>query len=148
MLTATARQKTFGIGEYKNENDYRRPDFYNGKGWKSKRVISHWICGILDGAQIDMEVTVPVPLKVNTKLSVCRKTHSSNVGNEKMVRAEAYYISGFEISGWFMRVFETERVPFKVGWKLRWKVEWSAEFRGVIRTVIERSFVGVIAERD
>jgi CO/xanthine dehydrogenase Mo-binding subunit len=143
---ATARQKLLELASTKMKTTIEDLIFYNGKVKSKKGNQSLNFAEILDGAQIDMEVTVPVPLKVNTDYRYVGKP-IPRTEIEKMVRAEAYYIQDLRFPGMVhARVLRPKGYHSKL-LKLD-ESRLSAEVSGVIRTVINGSFVGVIAERE
>ena len=143
---ATARQKLLELASIKLNAPVEDLIFYNGKVKTKTSNQSLNFAEILDGDQIDMEVTAPVPLKVNTEYRYVGKP-IPRTEIEKMVRAEAYYIQDMRFPGMVhARVLRPKGYLSKL-----MKLDESgllAEVSGVIKTVINGSFVGVITERE
>jgi nicotinate dehydrogenase subunit B len=136
---ATARQKLLELASIKLNTPVEDLIFYNGKVKTKTSNQSLNFAEILDGAQIDMEVTVPVPLKVNTEYRYVGKP-IPRTEIEKMVRAEAYYIQDMRFPGMVhARVLRPKGYLSKLV-KLD-ESGLSAEVSGVIKTVINGSFV-------
>lgn len=143
---ATARQKLLELASIKLRSPVEDLVFYNGKVKTKKGNQSLNFAEILDGAQIDMEVTVPVPLKVNTEYRYVGKPIPRK-DITKMVRAEDYYIQDLRFPGMVhARVLRPKGYQSKLV-----KLDDSGlntEVSGVIKTVVNGSFVGVITERE
>jgi len=143
---ATARQKLVELASIKLKSPVEDLVFYNGKVKTKKGNQSLNFAEILDGVQIDMEVTVPVSLKVNTEYRYVGKPIPRK-DIDKMVRAETNYIQDLRFPGMVhARVLRPKGYQSKLV-KLD-ESGLSTEVSGVTKTVINGSFVGVITERE
>jgi nicotinate dehydrogenase subunit B len=143
---ATARQKLLELASAKLNTTMDDLLLFNGhvKSKRSKESLT--FAEILEGAQIDMEVTSPVKIK--------NKADHRHVGKavprtdiEKMVRGEQVYVQDLRFPG-----MVHARVVRPSGYKAQLaKVDESGlatAIPGVIKTVVNGSFVGVIAEKE
>ncbi len=143
---ATARQKLLEMASLKLGTPVENLIFYGGKVKSKTGNQSLNFAEILDGAQIDMEVTKPVPVKVNSEYRYVGKSIPRK-DIPKMVRGEAVYIQDLRFPG---MVHARVLRPPSYNAKLESidTSELSSAVSGIIKTHINGSFVGVITERE
>jgi nicotinate dehydrogenase subunit B len=143
---ATARQKLLELASEKLNTTVEDLLLYNGKVKAKKSKESLTFAEILEGVQIDMEVTTPVQVKSNKAHKYIGKA-IPRTDIEKMVRGEQVHIQDLRFPG-----MVHARVMRPPSYKSQLvKVDDSgiaSEVLGVIKTVVNGSFVGVIAERE
>ena len=143
---ATARKRLLELASIKLNTDADNLIFYNGTVKTKKGDQELNFAELLNGAQIEMEVTVPVPLKNNAEYRYVGKPIPRKDIN-KMLRAESYYIQDLRFPGMVhARVLRPKGYQSKLV-----KLDASgleAEVSGVLKTVVNGSFVGVITERE
>ncbi len=143
---ATARQKLLELASAKLNTKADDLLLYNGtvKAKKSKQSLT--FAELLDGTQIDMEVTTPVKIKSKADHRYVGKA-VPRTDIEKMVRGEQVYVQDLRFPG-----MVHARVIRPNGYKAQLvKVDESglvAAVPGVIKTVVNGSFLGVITERE
>ncbi|WOK04490.1 molybdopterin cofactor-binding domain-containing protein [Imperialibacter roseus] len=143
---ATARQKLLELASVKLNTTADDLLLYNGtiKAKKSKESLT--FAEVLDGAQIDMEVTTPVKIKSKTEHRYVGKA-VPRTDIEKMVRGEQVYVQDLRFPG-----MVHARVIRPAGYKAELiKMDdtgLAAAVPGVIKTVVNGSFVGVITEKE
>lgn len=143
---ATARQKLLELASSKMGTSIDNLILYNGKVKTKKSNQSLSFTEILEGSQIDMEISTPVPVKVKSGYRYVRKPIPRK-DIEKMVRAEELYIQDLRFPGMLhARVlrppsYQSNLVNLETS-------KLSTEVSGVIKTVVKGSFVGVITERE
>lgn len=143
---AAARQKLMELASLKLKTPVEDLIFYNGKVKTKQGTESLNFAEILDGAQIDMEVKVPVPVKVKSGYRYVGKSIPRK-DIEKMVRSEALYIQDLRFPGMLhARVLRPEGYHSKLV-KLN-EEELASQVSGLIKTVIKGSFIGVITELE
>ncbi|MDI1322685.1 MAG: molybdopterin-dependent oxidoreductase [Algoriphagus sp.] len=143
---ATARQKLLELASLKLKTPVKDLIFYNGKVKTKNNNQSLNFAEILEGAQIDLEVTVPIPVKVKSGYRYVGKAIPRK-DIEKMVRAEELYIQDLRFPGMLhARVLRPKGYQSKLV-KLD-ESGLSSQVSGVIKTVIKSSFIGVITERE
>ncbi|MEQ9378234.1 MAG: molybdopterin-dependent oxidoreductase [Imperialibacter sp.] len=143
---ATARQKLLNLASAKfniTEDDLL---LHNGTVKAKKLKESLTFAELLDGAQIDMEVTTPVRIKSKAEHRYVGKA-IPRTDIEKMVRGEQVYVQDLRFPG-----MVHARVVRPSGYKAQLvKVDESGlatAVPGVIKTVVNGGFVGVIAEKE
>lgn len=143
---ATARQKLLELASAKLNIAEEDLILYNGKVKSKKSNQSLNFAEILEGAQIDMEVTKPVPLKIKSGYRYVGKAIPRK-DIEKMVRGEEVYIQDLRFPG-----MVHARVLRPAGYQSKLvKVDdsgLSTAISGIIKTVVNGSFVGVITDRE
>ncbi|WP_339758038.1 xanthine dehydrogenase family protein molybdopterin-binding subunit [Algoriphagus aquimarinus] len=143
---ATARQKLLELASAKLNIAEKDLILYNGKVKSKKSNQSLNFAEILEGAQIDMEVTKPVPLKIKSGYRYVGKAIPRK-DIEKMVRGEEVYIQDLRFPG-----MVHARVLRPAGYQSKLvKVDdsgLSTAISGIIKTVVNGSFVGVITDRE
>ncbi|SFB52342.1 xanthine dehydrogenase family protein molybdopterin-binding subunit [Algoriphagus aquimarinus] len=143
---ATARQKLLELASAKLNTAEEDLILYNGKVKSKKSNQALNFAEVLEGAQIDMEVTKPVPLKIKSGYRYVGKAiHRKDI--EKMVRGEEVYIQDLRFPG-----MVHARVLRPAGYQSKLvKIDGSGlstAISGIIKTVVNGSFVGVITERE
>ncbi|WP_339705908.1 molybdopterin cofactor-binding domain-containing protein [Algoriphagus aquimarinus] len=143
---ATARQKLLELASAKLNIAEEDLILYNGKVKSKKSNQSLNFAEILEGAQIDLEVTKPVPLKIKSGYRYVGKAIPRK-DIEKMVRGEEVYIQDLRFPG-----MVHARVLRPAGYQSKLvKVDdsgLSTAISGIIKTVVNGSFVGVITDRE
>ncbi|WP_339878197.1 molybdopterin cofactor-binding domain-containing protein [uncultured Algoriphagus sp.] len=143
---ATARQKLLELASPKLKTGVENLIFYNGTVKTKNGTQSLNFSEILDGLQIDMEITKPVPVKLKSGYRYVGKPIPRN-DISKMVRGEEVYIQDLRFPGMVhARVVRPEgygSTLTKVG-----DSGLSSEVAGAIKTVVNGSFLGVIAEKE
>ncbi len=146
FAAATARQKLLELASAKLNIAEKDLILYNGKVKSKKSNQSLNFAEILEGAQIDLEVTKPVPLKIKSGYRYVGKAIPRK-DIEKMVRGEEVYIQDLRFPGMVhARVLRPAGYQSKLG-----KVDdsgLSTAISGIIKTVVNGSFVGVITDRE
>lgn len=143
---ATARQKLLELASSKLNTPIEDLLLFNGqvKSKKSKESLN--FAEVLDGAQIDMEVTTPVKIKSKADHRYVGKA-IPRTDIENMVRGEEVFVQDLRFPG-----MVHARVLRPAGYKSALvKVDdrgLVAAVPGVIKTVVNGSFVGVITERE
>ncbi|WP_296701898.1 molybdopterin cofactor-binding domain-containing protein [Algoriphagus sp.] len=143
---ATARQKLLELASDKLKTSIENLILYGGKVKSKNGNQSLNFAEILEGAQIDLEVTRPVPVKINTEYRYVGKSiHRKDI--PKMVRGEAIYIQDLRFPG---MVHARVLRPASYQAKLLSidQSDLTSQVSGVLKTHINGSFVGVIAERE
>ncbi|WP_416866456.1 MAG: molybdopterin cofactor-binding domain-containing protein [Imperialibacter sp.] len=143
---ATARQRLLELAGEKLKTSFDDLILFNGSIKAKKSGDSLTFAEVLDGAQIDMEVTTPVKIKNKTDHRYVGKA-IPRTDIEKMVRGEEVYVQDLRFPG-----MVHARVLRPAGYKSALvKVDdrgLAAAVPGVIKTVVNGSFVGVITERE
>ncbi len=143
---ATARQKLLELASDKLQIPIDSLILFNGKVKAQKSSDSMTFSELLEGAQIDMEITTPIPVKNNREHKYVGKA-IPRMDIEKMVRAEQVYIQDLRFPGMVhARVVRPPNYQSKLV-----EVDDSGlteAVAGVIKTVVKGSFVGVITERE
>lgn len=143
---ATARQKLLEMVSEKLNTPVENLIFYDGKVKTKTGNQSLNFAEILNGAQIDMEVTKPIPVKVSSGFRYVGKPIPRK-DIPKMVRGEAIYIQDVRFPGMVhARVLRPPSYKAKLG-----SIDFSglsSAVAGVLKTHVNGSFVGVITERE
>ena len=143
---ATARQKLLELAGEKLNTNVEDLLLYDGKVKVKKSRKSLTFSEILEGAQIDMEVTSPVPVKSNKAHRYIGKA-IPRADIEKMVRGDQLYIQDLRFPGMVhARVLRPPNYSSQLV-----KVDASgiaSTLPGVLKTVVNGSFVAVIAKRE
>ncbi|MEQ9101545.1 MAG: molybdopterin-dependent oxidoreductase [Imperialibacter sp.] len=143
---ATARQKLLNLASAKFNTTEDDLLLHNGtvKAKRSHQSLS--FAEILEGTQIDMEVVTPVKIKSKAEHKYVGKA-VPRTDIEKMVRGEQVYVQDLRFPG-----MVHARVVRPSGYKAQLaKVDESGlatAIPGVIKTVVNGSFIGVIAEKE
>lgn len=146
FAAATARQKLLELASGKLNTSIENLILYNGKVKTKKSNQSLNFIEILEGAQIDMEITTPVSVKVKSAYRYVGKPIPRK-DIEKMVRAEEVYIQDLRFPGMVhARVLRPPNYQSK-----SIKIDSSgltSAVNGLVKTVVKGSFVGVITEAE
>ena len=143
---ATARQKLLELASEKLNTNVENLLLYDGKVKVKKSRESLTFSEILEGTQIDLEIKSPVPVKSNKAHRYIGKAIPRN-DIEKMVRGEQVHIQDLRFPGMLhARVIRPPNYSSQLA-----KVDVSgitSRLPGVLKTVVNGSFVAVIAERE
>tara|TARA_Y100001980_G_scaffold46355_1_gene30641 strand:- start:49850 stop:52021 length:2172 start_codon:yes stop_codon:yes gene_type:complete len=143
---ATARQRLLEMANVKLNLPIENLVLYNGKvkTRDGERVLT--FSEILEGAQIEMEVTSPVPVKSRDSHKYVGKA-IPRADIEKMVTGKHIYIQDLRFPGMVhARIVRPPNYQSKL-----LQVDQSGlinNVSGVLKTVVNGSFIGVIAERE
>ena len=143
---ATARQKLLELASVKLDTAIEGLVLYNGRVQVKKSKESVTFSELLSGVQIEMEVTTPVPVKSHLGYRYVGKAiPRMDIG--KMVRGEQLYIQDLRFPG--MVHARVIRPPKYTSQLLKVDAaNMASNVAGVIKTLVNGSFVGVIAERE
>ncbi|MBT8184829.1 MAG: molybdopterin-dependent oxidoreductase [Eudoraea sp.] len=143
---ATARQKLLELASQKLNTKIENLLLFHGKVKVKKRKESLTFSEILAGAQIDLEVNTPVPLKSNKAHKYIGKA-IPRPDIEKMVRGEQVHIQDLRFQG--MVHARVLRPPNYSSQLVQIDVSGIAsKLPGILKTVVNGSFVAVITERE
>lgn len=143
---ATARKKLLELASDKLNTSVSDLILYNGKVKTKKSNQSLTFTEILEGSQIDMEISTPVPVKIKSGYRYVGKPIPRK-DIEKMVRAEDVYIQDLKFPGMVHArvlrppIYEAKLINVDIS-------KLSAEVDGLLKTVVKGSFVGVITEGE
>ncbi|WBL44582.1 molybdopterin-dependent oxidoreductase [Algoriphagus halophytocola] len=143
---ATARQKLLELAAEKLNTTTSNLKFYNGQITHKTTAQALNFAQVLDGAQINMEVSKPVPIKQKSERRYVGKPIPRN-DIEQMVRGEKLYIQDMRLPGMVhARVVRPPAYQSKLE-----SIDLSgvkANVKGILKTVVNGSFVGVITEKE
>jgi nicotinate dehydrogenase subunit B len=143
---ATARQKLLELAGEKLKTSFDDLILFNGSIKAKKSGDSLTFAEVLDGAQIDVEVTSPVKIKNKADHRYVGKA-IPRTDIEKMVRGEQVYVQDLRFPG-----MVHARVMRPAGYKAQLiqvdDAGLAATVPGVIKTVVNGSFLGVVAEKE
>ncbi|MBN3583456.1 xanthine dehydrogenase family protein molybdopterin-binding subunit [Algoriphagus aestuarii] len=143
---ATARQKLLELASEKLNTTIENLIFYHGTVKTKSGSQSLNFAEILNGAQIDMEVKKPIPVKVSSDYQYVGKAIPRK-DIPKMVRGESVYIQDLRFPGMLhARVLRPPSYQAKLI-----DIDFSnlgTSVAGILKTHVNGSFVGVIAERE
>ncbi|MEN2282660.1 molybdopterin cofactor-binding domain-containing protein [Algoriphagus sp. SE2] len=143
---ATARKKLLELASKKLNAPESDLILFNGLVKSKNGNQSLNFAELLDGAQIDMEVSTPIPVKVKSGYRYVGKALPRK-DIPKMVRAESIYLQDLRFPGMLhARVLRPSGYQSKL-LKLD-DTGLGSAVSGLIKTVINGSFVGVITERE
>ncbi|EAZ79917.1 xanthine dehydrogenase family protein molybdopterin-binding subunit [Algoriphagus machipongonensis] len=143
---ATARQKLLELASNKLNTGVENLIFYGGKVKTKTGNKSLNFAEILDGAQIDMEVSKPVSIKDYAEYRYVGKSVPRK-DIPKMVRGEEVYIQDLRFPG--MVHARVLRPPsYQAQLDSLNTSGLNAAVSGVLKTHVSGSFVGVITERE
>lgn len=143
---AKARQELLALASKKLNTTVEDLILYNGivKSKQSKESLT--FAEILEGEQIEKEVSIPVPIKNKKEHRYVGKA-IARTDIEEMVRGQAVYIQDLRFPGMFHA-----RVVRPLGYESKLvslnETGLKDEVSGIIKTVVKGSFVGVISERE
>jgi CO/xanthine dehydrogenase Mo-binding subunit len=143
---ATARQELLVLASKKLNTTVEDLILYNGivKSKQSKKSLT--FAQILEGVQIEKEVSTPVPIKNKKEHRYVGKS-IPRTDIEEMVRGQVTYIQDLRFPG--MVHAKVVRPP---GYESKLvsinETGLKDEVSGVIKTMVKGSFVGVITERE
>ena len=143
---ATARQKLIELASEKLNLDTAELIIQSGKVTHKNGGEPLDFAQLLNGSQIDLEVTKPIPVKPKTGRRYVGKAIPRN-DIEKMVHGESVYIQDMRFPGMVhARVlrpanYRSQLVDIDIN-------GLSNKVLGVLKTVVNGSFVGVITEKE
>ena len=143
---ATARQELLGLASKKLNTPISDLLLFNGIVKSKLGNKSLTFAEILEGEQIDREVSIPVPIKNKTEHRYVGKAiPRTDIG--EMVRGQAGYIQNLRFPG--MVHARVLRPPGHDSKLLTLdETGLRTEVTGLIKTVVKGSFVGVITDRE
>ncbi|PZX55785.1 xanthine dehydrogenase family protein molybdopterin-binding subunit [Algoriphagus chordae] len=143
---ATARQKLLELASTKLNTPEEDLILINGQVKSKNSNLSLNFSEILDGTQLEMEVSKLVPLKAKSDYRYVGKS-IPRMDIEKMVHGEEVYIQDLRFPGMLHA-----RVLRPAGYQSKLinldESGLSSEVSGIVKTVVNGRFVGVITERE